>query len=164
MTNPRHLTTVFGMLALLASWVLAACGPATPLDSSLPAGPTPTVTVPFELPIVIAIAGRFDDQSLAILDEKITRFEEENPDIRVAVMDAPEDESERHDAFAALLAEGDTAIDVYVLDPTWLAEFDASGWLISLDESVTIEGQSLGLSMHSLYPDQALRLVSFLAR
>jgi len=90
--------------------------------------------VPFELPVTIAITGRFDDQTLAILDEQIAIFEEQNPDIKVAILDAPRRESRRHESFVLQLGEGDTSRDIYALETTWLAEFDANGWLTDLRE------------------------------
>lgn len=131
-----RLWTIVIVLANLSIGLTVACGTATPAPSLSPAGPSPTVTVPYEMPVTIAIAGRFDDRTLAILDEQIALFEAENPDIRVAVLSASRREARRHEAFVEHLSQGDTSRDIYVLDPTWLAEFDANGWLVHLDESI----------------------------
>jgi multiple sugar transport system substrate-binding protein len=94
------------------------------------------VTVPFELPVTIAITGRFDDQTLAVLDKQIARFEEQNPDIRVAVLSAPRKEARRHQDYVDRLSARDTSRDIYVLEAIELAELDANGWLIPLDDYV----------------------------
>ncbi|MGD9146212.1 MAG: extracellular solute-binding protein, partial [Anaerolineae bacterium] len=133
----RLWTTVI-VLVILSIGLTTACGTATPNPPLSLAGPSPTVTVPFEMPATIVIAGRFDDRTLAILDEQIALFEEQNPDIRVAVFSASRREGKRHDTFVDYLSQGDTSRDIYVLDPTWLAEFDANGWLVHLDEYVRL--------------------------
>ena len=94
------------------------------------------MTVPSELPVTIAITGRFDDQTLGVLDKQIARFEEQNPDIRVAVLGAPRKEARRHQDYVDSLSAGDTSRDIYVLEAVELAELDASGWLIPLDAYV----------------------------
>ena len=126
-------TTVI-VLAILTIGIIAACGTATPAPSLSPAGPSPTVTVPYEMPVTIAITGRFDDQTLAVLDTQIALFEEKNPNIKVAVFNAPRAADRRHDRFVDKLSQGDSSWDIYVLDATWLAEFDAQDWLVHLDE------------------------------
>jgi multiple sugar transport system substrate-binding protein len=133
-TDSKVIGTTPIILALLIVSMAAACGSSAPAAAPSQAGPTPTVTVPFELPATIAITGRFDDQTLAILDQQIAIFEEQNPDIKVAILNAPRTESRRHEAFLTQFAEGETTRDIYVLETTWLAEFDANGWLIDLRE------------------------------
>ena len=100
--------------------------------------------MPFEQPVVISITGHFNEQILALLDEQIALFEQNNPDIKVAVITAPGREAERHDQFVTELGSGDTDRDIYVLNPLWLAEFDASGWLDPLDEYTQLEGLEVG--------------------
>jgi len=69
------------------------------------------------MPVVISITGHFDEQILALLDEQIALFEQNNPDIKVAVITAPRREAERHDEFVTELGAGDTDRDIYVLNP-----------------------------------------------
>jgi multiple sugar transport system substrate-binding protein len=88
------------------------------------------------LPVTIAITGRFDDRTLAILDEQIALFEEQNPDIKVAILGAPRKEARRHQDYVDRLSAGDTSRDIYVLEAIELAELDASGWLRRLDDYV----------------------------
>jgi multiple sugar transport system substrate-binding protein len=135
MSDPRAaFQTTLVILTVLLTAHLTACGSVTTIPSPSPAIPAPTVTAPYEMPVTIAVTGRLDDQTLAILDAQIALFEEQNPDVKVAVFTAPRTREERHDTFSARLSQGDTGEDIYVLDPTWLAEFDAQGWLFHLDE------------------------------
>lgn len=128
------------MAILLASWSLAACGPSTPRASPELTGPTRAVTVPVDLPVTIALAGRFAGQTLAVLDEQIADFEAANPDVRIEVVRAPRDTLERRKWVASRLEEPDNDIDIFVLDATWPAEFAANGDLVSLDDRVTSAG------------------------
>ncbi|RPI47247.1 MAG: hypothetical protein EHM56_14880, partial [Chloroflexi bacterium] len=66
----RALVTLAACILLLA----AACGP-SPSPGPQPAGPAATVTVPIAMPVVISLAGFFDDQTLAVLYEQIAAFE-----------------------------------------------------------------------------------------
>jgi multiple sugar transport system substrate-binding protein len=100
------------------------------------------------MPITIAITGRFDDRTLAVLDAQIALFEAQNPDVQVAVLSAPRRGARRHDTFVAKLSQGDTSRDIYVLDPTWLAEFDANEWLVHLDEYVNLNE----IDLHDFLP------------
>jgi multiple sugar transport system substrate-binding protein len=143
MTAARGLRFAFILLALLVGSTCAACAPTTLPSTASLIGPTPTVTVPFELPVTITLTGRFPPETLAVLDQQIAAFEEANPDIRVAIADALGNEARRHEQFTSQLGTGDTSNDVYVLDPAWLAEFGASGWLTPLDEFAAQQGIEL---------------------
>ena len=111
----------------------------------------PTVTVPFGTPVVIAIAGRFEDDALAVLTQQVASFEAANPDIRIELVQAPRVTAERHDSFAVDLKAGDTAVDILALDYPWLAEFAAPGWLTPLDDYV----KQSGLDMAAFLPAAA---------
>lgn len=122
------------ILVILAGCIAAACGPAKPSAPPVAAGPTPTVTVPFDMPVTIAISGRFGEQALAVLDTQIARFEAANPDIKVEVIRAASSSAKRRQEFINSLENADTRIDVYLLHDTWLTEFATSGWLLPLDD------------------------------
>jgi multiple sugar transport system substrate-binding protein len=130
------------LLALVASVLiamLASCGTPTAEPSPSPTGPTPTVTVPFEMPVVISLVGSFDEPILAVLAGQIATFEAANPDIRVELVDASADEEERREEFAGYLAQGDSSLDIYLVDGPWLAGFAAEGWLRPLDDYLQAE-------------------------
>ena len=86
------------------------------------------------MPAVIAIAGRFEDDNLAVLNRQIADFEAANPDIRIELVQAPRGTTERHDQFVADLDA--TAVDILAVDYHWLAEFAASDRLHPLDDYV----------------------------
>jgi multiple sugar transport system substrate-binding protein len=70
---------------------------------------------------------------LSVLDMQIAAFEVANPEIRVEVVRAPRDPAQRRKWVTTHLDEGDTSIDIYVLDATWPADLAAHGGLISLE-------------------------------
>ena len=110
--KPARVLATILLLALLGGNI-AACRPAevdpTPIPSRVgtPSGPAPTVTVPVDLPVTIALTGWFDDQTLALLDQQIAEFEGANPDILVEVVHAPRSAPERRDEIAASTSTGD---------------------------------------------------------
>jgi multiple sugar transport system substrate-binding protein len=139
----RFLLLAAPLLLLAAPLLLlVACGPASPTPAGSP-GPTPSVTVPFEMPAVIAIYGSFDDQTLAVLDRQIATFEADNPDMFVEVVEAVRDDDERRAEMAAALARGDSSLDLYVVPTTWVAELAAGGGLAPL---------ATRLAAHGIYP------------
>jgi multiple sugar transport system substrate-binding protein len=132
------------LLVLLVAGLVTACGPASPSPSALPAGPTPTVTAPVELPAVIALRGQFRGQRLVALDQLIARFEAANPDIRVEVVDLGGNADQQRQRIAEQLGGGDSSVDIYLVDDVWLAEFTSQGWLLPLDRYVRSYGVELG--------------------
>jgi multiple sugar transport system substrate-binding protein len=135
------------LLVLIGSTV-AACGPPATVTSPAPAGPTPSVTVPFELPIIIDVLGRFDDGTLAVLDKQIAAFEAANPDVKVEIITKPGSLSQQPSAslreqYAAILDNEDTRVDILLLDDTWLVEFTTNGGLTPLDGYASADGVGL---------------------
>ena len=127
------------LLILLLCGTLAACGhPPLPAD-----GPTPTVTVPPGMPVVITLAGWFDAATFPFLDGEIADFEAANPDIRVGILEMPRDATQRREQFVALLQQGDTGVDILLLDDSWLAGLVAGGGLTPLDRYVRSQDLSL---------------------
>lgn len=123
------------MLAFLVGGAVGGCGTKPHEATSSPSAPLPTVTVPFELPITIAIAGRFGNQMLAVLDEQIATFETANPDVKVEVIQTP-----RHrEQLVTQLEEEGSNLDVLMVEDTWLAELAAGNWLAPLDEYINAQ-------------------------
>ncbi len=173
------------VLVLLAGLV-AGCATTLPSATTGPGSAAPTMTVPYPMPVVVAMAGFFDDGRLPGLDEEIASFEAANPDVMVELVKAPVAGGERQAAFAEALGKGDSSTDLYVVDTAWLAGFVTKGWLKPLDgydaahevdgaavEANTVgdrlmglpfgSGQSLVLSAYSGVPDQAFRVMAYLA-
>lgn len=134
-----------GLLLMALAAMLAGCGAPAVEPSPSPVGPTPSVTVPLEMPVVVSLAGFFDEQTLALLDGQIAVFEAANPDIRVELVAASGDAEERWQEFAGRLAQGDTSRDIYLLNSYWLAGFAAEGWLLPLDEYLEAEELAVDL-------------------
>jgi len=130
----------FVAVAIIVGCTATGCRPTEPEATLTPSGPQPTVTVPFELPVTIAISGRFGDALLPILDDQIAAFEAANPDIQAEIVRAKVSPDQRREQFSIALENGDTTVDVYVVDDSWLAEFAARGWLVPLDLYVTASG------------------------
>jgi len=101
------------------------------------------------MPVVIAIAGRFEDDLLAVLDQQVASFEAANPSIRIELVQAPRITAERRDKFAADLRAGDTSVDILALDYPWLAELAAAGWLTPLDAYVELDRLDLAAFLPS---------------
>ncbi|HSJ55272.1 MAG TPA: ABC transporter substrate-binding protein [Anaerolineae bacterium] len=135
-----------GLVALAACTILlaAACGPSPSPALPTPAGPAATVTVPIEMPVVISVAGFFDDPILAVLYDQITAFEAANPGVRVELLTVNRDPNRRQEQFAESLAAGDTSIDIYVVSPHWLAGYAAPGWLRPLEGYLAAAGVDPG--------------------
>lgn len=129
--------------AILASLLLAGCGSSLTETVLPPSGPAPTVTVPFEMPVTIAITGRFGKGELAVLEEQIAAFEAANPDVYVEMVRAPTDPTRRRNKLLARLQAGDPTIDVLLLPDSWIAEFASGGWLHPLEDLVSATGVEL---------------------
>ncbi|HSJ58771.1 MAG TPA: ABC transporter substrate-binding protein, partial [Anaerolineae bacterium] len=116
----------------------------------MPVGPTPTVTVPIEMPVVISIAGAFDEQTLGVLDRQIAAFEVANPDVFVQVV-VPGSTSAFPEEAAAFLARGETSRDIYVVPAAWVPALVAEGGVLSLNSYL---GQA-GLDLTRFFPAAA---------
>jgi trehalose/maltose transport system substrate-binding protein len=101
------------------------------------------------MPVVVAIAGRFEESALAVLDQQVARFEAANPNIRIELVQAPRISTERRDRFAADLKAGDPSVDILVLDYPWLTEFGAAGWLFPLDNYAQLGAVDLNTFLSS---------------
>lgn len=99
------------------------------LTSCSVATPEPTTT--------ITMATSALGQELAILQEQIKLFEEQNPLIKVRLLNLPESSDARYEAYRQRMASQDSSLDIFVLEITWSPEFGANGWTIPLDEYVT---------------------------
>jgi multiple sugar transport system substrate-binding protein len=102
------------------------------------------VTVPVELPTTLALAGRFSAQTLEVLDKQIARFEAGNSDARVELVRAPKGTDRWREWIATRLSEGDSSVDILLLNATWPAEFAAGGGLVPLDGHLKAQGVDVG--------------------
>ena len=128
------------LLALLIYCVPVACQPRAPRTIPLEGRPAPTVTVPSDLPTVVALAGRFEPEGLAVLDEQVAVFEATQADTWVEIVRLDKQADRRQKQIAARLGKEDSTVDMYVLDPTWPARFATGGGLAALDRLLKFEG------------------------
>jgi multiple sugar transport system substrate-binding protein len=136
------------LLAILLGSLLSACGSATVQPSATVSGPTPTVTVPIDLPVTISLYGGFRDDELAVLDDQIARFEANNPDILVEIMEE-RGAGDPYDLMGQQLSEdGDATTDLVLMDDAWLAAFVANGWLVPIDGVA----DSTGVRLDAFFP------------
>jgi multiple sugar transport system substrate-binding protein len=109
------------------------------------------VTVPVDVPVTVSLLGPFQDEELDLLSEQIRRFEAENPDIMVEIVDVREHSAQLRETMGDQLSGENTGLDVLVVDDAWLADFAAKGWLAPLDDAVKSEG----LKMDAFLPGTA---------
>lgn len=155
-SRPRRARPL-GRWALWAAalLLLVGCGADLPKATPAPSGPTPTITVPIDLPGVITLWGSFGDQELDLLAEQIARFEAENHDLLVEIV-KPEDAAHNVDSLTQLLQDPTSAPDIVALTDTWLPGLAAQGLLVPLDAYV--ESNSLDLSQFLPQTLEASRL------
>jgi multiple sugar transport system substrate-binding protein len=130
-------------LAVLTSLLLVGCGSPVSETTPRPTGPAPSVTVPFEMPVTIAITGRFGQGELAVLEEQIAAFEAANPDVYVEIVRAPTAPARRRREFLAQVQAGDPTLDILLLPDSWIAEFASGSWLRPLEDLVSDAGVEL---------------------
>ena len=148
MTKQRSLCRRVAYIVSILVCAIAGCG-STPVQvNPLPGGPAPTVTVPIPLPITLSLAGNFSRERLAALDDLIARYEALNADVKIEVVRAPKDSTRRREWVADRLNEGDTSLDILLLDATWPAELGAGGSLVPLEEEI----ESLGIELSTYLP------------
>lgn len=73
------------------------------------------------------------------LNELITRFEEDNPGIRVKDQTLPSSTDEQHQFYVINLEGRSSDFDVYAVDVIWVQEFARAGWLKDLSHMVSPE-------------------------
>lgn len=128
--------TLLALVLAFLTCALSACTSTPTSDHGTPSDPAPTVTVPVALPVTISLAGNFSRERLAALDELVARYENLHPEVRIEVVRAPKDIGRRRDWFAERLDEGDTSLDILVLEATWPAEMAARGNLVPLQDQL----------------------------
>lgn len=69
----------------------------------------------------------------------IEQFEQENPDIRIRMVEGPNASNLVEDLYTSALLLGSSPYDLINLDVVWTAKFAAAGWLLDLGDRVTPE-------------------------
>ncbi|USR90818.1 ABC transporter substrate-binding protein [Phormidium yuhuli AB48] len=69
----------------------------------------------------------------------VERFEEENPDIRLEIVEGPNATNLVEDLYTSAFLLGDSIYDLVYMDIVWTPKFAAAGWLDPLDDRVSEE-------------------------
>ncbi|MDE2293230.1 MAG: ABC transporter substrate-binding protein [Elusimicrobia bacterium] len=69
--------------------------------------------------------------------EIVSRFEAENPDIRVEMVEGPASSDTRENMYSTSFMGGESTYDVAYVDVAWVPKFAAQGWLRPLDDRFT---------------------------
>lgn len=69
----------------------------------------------------------------------IDEFERLHPGVKVKLLEMPESSTAQHDAYVTYLAAGDRSVDVYSIDIIWPSEFAQAGWLLPLDDALSLQ-------------------------
>lgn len=93
--------------------------------------------------------------SKAIEEELIARFEKENPDLKVRLVDGGKNYEELGQKFNAALSGTDLP-DVVVLSDVWWFNFALNGQIANIDEVAERAGVDTSTYVDSLYEDYAL--------
>jgi multiple sugar transport system substrate-binding protein len=97
------------------------------------------------LPLLLACSGPAQEESVLkisgsavgaegeILARQIARFQVARPGLRIAIQQAPDDATQRHQLYVQWLNAHAGTPDVLQLDVVWTPEFAAAGWILPLD-------------------------------
>jgi multiple sugar transport system substrate-binding protein len=84
-------------------------------------------------PIIVTFPGSSLGAEAEVLNRQLSRFNAENPAIRVVRRDTPDAADQRHQLYVQWLNAGASDPDILQLDAIWTPEFAAAGWILPLD-------------------------------
>ncbi|MDR9401806.1 MAG: ABC transporter substrate-binding protein [Halothece sp. Uz-M2-17] len=73
----------------------------------------------------------------AQLEPIVQDFNQENPDIRLEIVEAPNDTNQVEDLYTSAFLLGDSPYDLVYMDIVWTPKFAAAGWLKDLSDRVS---------------------------
>lgn len=85
-------------------------------------------------PVIVTFPGSSLGAEAEVLNIQLTRFNAQNPGIRVVRRDTPDAADQRHQLYVQWLNAGASDPDILQLDAIWTPEFAAAGWIIPLDQ------------------------------
>ncbi len=88
-------------------------------------------------PVTINYYGFVDDKGME--SKFITAFEEQNPGIKVRLVELPDASDDKLKTINTVLQAGDSSIDVFVADVAWAPVFAGAKWVLPWDELVSRE-------------------------
>ncbi len=75
----------------------------------------------------------------AQLEPIVEDFNEENPDVRLEIVEAPNDTNQVEDLYTSAFLLGESPYDLVYMDIVWTPKFAAAGWLKDLSDRVSQE-------------------------
>ena len=84
----------------------------------------------------------FKSDTPQLWEQAIGDFEKQNPGVKVVKEIAPNSSTQFHDLLTQKLKNGDTRLDVFLMDVIWPAEFASAGWTLPLDRFFSRQQQS----------------------
>ena len=75
----------------------------------------------------------------AQLEPIVEDFNQENPDVRLEIVEAPNDTDQVEDLYTSAFLLGDSPYDLVYMDIVWTPKFAAAGWLKDLSDRVSQE-------------------------
>jgi multiple sugar transport system substrate-binding protein len=85
-------------------------------------------------PVIVTFPGSSLGAEAQVLNLQISRFNAQNPGIRVIRRDTPDAADQRHQLYVQWLNAGASDPDILQLDAIWTPEFAAAGWILPLDQ------------------------------
>ncbi|NCJ06981.1 extracellular solute-binding protein [Synechococcales cyanobacterium C] len=73
------------------------------------------------------------------LQELVRDFEAENPDIRIELIEGPDNTNLREDLYTTAFLLGDSAYDLVYMDIAWVPKFAAAGWLLDISSRLQVQ-------------------------
>lgn len=129
-------------------------------------------TVVFCLTIAIAILPAWTQQPIAIktlvradeaqqLKPLVEKFNQQHPEIRFEVVEAPSDSNQVEDLYTSSFLLGNSPYDVVYMDIVWTPKFAAAGWLRDISDRLNTEEAKQYLAgdiAGGMYQDKLYRL------
>jgi multiple sugar transport system substrate-binding protein len=116
------------MVVLLVAGVLAGCGSSQ--SSSAPQD---------EKPELVELNYYSHPDEKGVMSKMIEKFQEENPNIKVNLIELPADTNKKLTMISTALQAEDSSMDVFDADVIWPAIFASAGWAEPLDNYMTEE-------------------------
>ncbi|MGL4879545.1 MAG: ABC transporter substrate-binding protein, partial [Waterburya sp.] len=86
-------------------------------------------------PITITTLVRADEAEM--LQPLVTKFNQQHPDIKFQIIDAPSDSNQVEDLYTSSFLLGNSPYDLVYMDIVWTPKFAAAGWLTDITERVS---------------------------
>jgi multiple sugar transport system substrate-binding protein len=86
-------------------------------------------------PIIITTLVRADEALK--LQPLVTKFNQQHPDIKFQIVDAPSDSNQVEDLYTSSFLLGNSPYDLVYMDIVWTPKFAAAGWLTDITERVS---------------------------